>query len=133
MNITLTMPATLDIKGTSKAFLGPGRSPATLAALPQGTIGELQHFIELNQHYDDLEPVKGAPYKLTFKDGSVITGKLDDQGFARHEGVPVGLARVQWGEDARNWEAELKRANDQFGSASDAQSAIALIRKLGGE
>ena len=123
-------PGKLSIKAANFAFSGP----ASMDTKPflMGTLGEPQHFIELNQHYDDLEPIKGAPYKLTFEDGSVITGKLDEQGFARHEGVPAGRACLEWGEDVRDWEAQLKRDNDQFGSASDTQSAIALIRKLSG-
>lgn len=93
-------------------------------------MAEPTHFIELNHHYDDLEPVKGAPYKLYFSDGTTISGKVDDKGFARHEGVSPGDAKVEWGEDARKWSAESQRPNDRFGAASDADSAIALVKSL---
>lgn len=37
-HITLTMPATLDIKGSTKSFVGPASSPAQLPALPVGNV-----------------------------------------------------------------------------------------------
>jgi type VI secretion system secreted protein VgrG len=129
-NITLKMPGLLDVKGTSKSFVGPKGSPAELPYLPTGAINETQHFIELNHHYDDLEPVKGAAYKLIFDNGAVIRGKLDDNGFARHDGVPPGSAKVVWGEDERKWDSESKRPNDRFGAATDADAAIALVKGL---
>jgi type VI secretion system secreted protein VgrG len=129
-NITLKMPGLLDVKGTSKSFVGPKGSPAELPLLPTGAINEAQHFIELNHHYDDLEPVKGAAYKLIFDNGAVIRGKLDDNGFARHDGVPPGSAKVVWGEDERKWDGESKRPNDRFGAATDAHAAIALVKGL---
>lgn len=95
-----------------------------------GALGETPHFIELNHHYDDLEPVKGAPYKLHLSDGTTISGKVDGNGFARHEGVPPGSAKVEWGEDTRKWAAESPHPNERFGIATDAQSAIALVKGL---
>jgi type VI secretion system secreted protein VgrG len=87
MNITLTMPATLDIKGTSKAFLGPGRSPAALPKLPDGTV-QIQDWIGLD--YRDPETGEGiasAGYEIHFKGGPVLSGDLDKQGVARHDNV----------------------------------------------
>ncbi|AYA47422.1 hypothetical protein RSP824_13615 [Ralstonia pseudosolanacearum] len=120
----------LDVKGAGHPMIGPGGQAAALPALPVGALGETPHFIELNHHYDDLEPVKGAPYKLHFSDGTTIAGKVDGNGFARHEGVPPGEAKVEWGEDARKWAAESQRTNDRFGAAADADSAIALVKSL---
>ncbi|WP_284335719.1 hypothetical protein, partial [Comamonas sp. NoAH] len=37
-NITLNMPATLDIKGSTKSFVGPGSSAAQLPDLPVGNV-----------------------------------------------------------------------------------------------
>lgn len=101
-----------------------------MPALPQGSIDEPAHFIELNQHYDDLEPVQGAPYKLLLAHGGVITGKLDANGFARHEGIAPGSAKVQWGEDERSWQAQEQRTNAHVGAACDAQSAIDFVKGL---
>jgi len=36
VNITLKMPGLLDVKGTTKSFVGPGGKPAKLPALPTG-------------------------------------------------------------------------------------------------
>ena len=120
----------LDVKGAGHPMIGPGGQAASLPALPVGALGETPHFIELNHHYDDLEPVKGAPYKLHFSDGTTLAGKVDGNGFARHEGVPLGEAKVEWGEDARKWAAESQRSNDRFGAVADADSAIALVKSL---
>ncbi|AXW24568.1 type VI secretion system Vgr family protein [Ralstonia solanacearum] len=120
----------LDVKGAGHPLIGPGGQAAALPALPAGALGETPHFIELNHRYDDLEPVKGAPYKLHFSDGTTISGKVDGSGFARHEGVPPGSAKVEWGEDARTWAAESQRSNDRFGAATDSDSAIALVKSL---
>jgi type VI secretion system secreted protein VgrG len=87
-------------------------------------------WIELNHAYDDLEPVKGARYKLIFDTGEVVSGKLDDKGFARHDGVPDGSARVEWGEDERRWGGETKHPNDRFEAAQTALSAIDLVMGL---
>ena len=120
----------LDVKGAGHPLIGPGGQAASLPALPAGALGDPAHFIELTHHYDDLEPVKGAPYKLHFSDGTTVSGKVDGNGFARHEGVPLGEAKVEWGEDARKWAAESQRSNDRFGAAADADSAIALVKSL---
>jgi type VI secretion system secreted protein VgrG len=128
--VTFETSGLLSVKGAGHPLVGPGGQAAALPALPIGALGEPTHFIELNHHYDDLEPVKGAPYKLHFSDGTTISGKVDDKGFARHEGVPPGDAKVEWGEDARKWAAESQRPNDRFGAASDADSAIALVKSL---
>ncbi|API75638.1 type VI secretion system Vgr family protein [Ralstonia pseudosolanacearum] len=120
----------LDVKGAGHPLIGPGGQAATLPALPVGALGDPAHFIELNHHYDDLEPVKGASYKLHFSDGTTISGKVDGNGFARHEGVPPGEAKVEWGEDVRTWDAESQRTNDRFGAAADADSAIALVKSM---
>ncbi len=120
----------LSVKGAGHPLIGPGGQAAELPALPMGALGETAHFIELNHHYDDLEPVKRAPYKLRFSDGTTLSGKVDGNGFARHEGVPPGSAKVEWGEDMRKWAAAPQRPNDRFGDATDAQSAIALVNSL---
>ena len=102
VNITLKMPGLLDIKGTSKSFVGPKGNPAELPALPVG-LSEFKQAIELSYQYDDLEPVEGAPYKVIFSDGSTREGKLDKQGFARLEGTPPLPYHVELGEDQRAW------------------------------
>jgi uncharacterized protein (DUF2345 family) len=69
-NITLKTPGLLDVKGTSKSFVGPKGSPAQLPVLPVG-LSEFKQAIELSCQYDGLEPVEGAPYKVIFSDGGM--------------------------------------------------------------
>lgn len=105
VNITLTMPGLLDIKGSGKAFVGPGGSPATLPALPVGTLGDAPRELELHYTYDDLSPVSEATYKVTFSSGEVLEGTLDADGYKLLKGVPAASYVVEYGEDSRAWKA----------------------------
>ncbi|MEE5057163.1 type VI secretion system tip protein VgrG, partial [Pseudomonas alliivorans] len=60
----------------------------------------------LNLNYENLEPVPGASYRVDFADGPTREGVLDDDGFARLEDVPQGLAKVYYGEDPRPFTRE---------------------------
>ncbi len=104
-DIEFKTPGAFTVHGATHAFLGGGSEPATLAALPTGAIGEPVRFVELSYHYDDLTPIGGAPYKVTFQTGEVLQGTLDADGFARIEGVPKGTYRVDYGEDPAAWVA----------------------------
>ncbi|NTZ69974.1 hypothetical protein FCI59_01410 [Pseudomonas protegens] len=59
------------------------------------------HWLELNLHYPNLEPVSGAAYRAVFSDGSQAEGNLDEEGFARLEGIPEGPVKIYYGEDPR--------------------------------
>lgn len=104
--ITFETAGIFEVKGAGHSFTGGSSQPAALPALPFGALGLPPNFIELNYHYDDLSPVPGAPYKLVFDDGTVLEGKLDDNGFARIESVPNSPARVYYGEDPRPFRLE---------------------------
>lgn len=58
------------------------------------------NWLELKHLDDDLQPIAGVGYTVTFADGSVRQGVLDTQGFARLEKVPRGKAQVQYHYDA---------------------------------
>jgi type VI secretion system secreted protein VgrG len=52
--------------------------------------------------------VPGAPYKATLSNGSVYTGALDADGFARIANVPAGTtATVEYLRDERTPECEV--------------------------
>ncbi|WPH23150.1 type VI secretion system Vgr family protein [Variovorax paradoxus] len=112
----------------SHSMVGPKSVPVQTQPLP--FVSDQPNWIELNHVYDDLEPVKGAPYKLIFDNGTVIRGKLDGLGFARHDGVPDGSARIEWGEDERPWGGETRHPNERYGAAASARSAVALVQGL---
>ena len=79
--------------------MGPGSGILELPHLPQ--TAEKDNWLNLSLQHPDLTPAPGADYKVLFADGTLRTGKLDGQGKARLEGVPLGPARVYFGEDAR--------------------------------
>lgn len=60
------------------------------------------HDLLLQYHHGDDQPVQGATYELTFNDGSKRSGSLDVGGKAVVSGVPMGYAKVHYGEDVRN-------------------------------
>ena len=103
-NITFTTPGTFTAKFSGHAFLGAAGASAELPALPIGKIDEVPQDVELHFHYDDLSPVAGATYKVTFEDGSVRQGQLDAQGYAIETAVPKGVYTVEYGEDGRAWQ-----------------------------
>jgi type VI secretion system secreted protein VgrG len=127
-NIDIHCPASVSVKGGGHAFLGGGSNAAQLPVLP--TPQNQNNWIELNHHYDDLEPMKGAPYKLTFEDGAVITGKLDANGFARHEAVPYGSVKVSLQDDERTWKPETEYTNPHQDAAASRDAALALITNM---
>ncbi|WP_180288596.1 type VI secretion system Vgr family protein [Variovorax sp. 54] len=129
MNITLKMPALLDIKGTSKSFVGPKGNPAELMGLPMGLTSEPKHFIEVERRYYDTDAVQGADVKVTFSDKSVRRGKLGSNGQLRFDGVPAGAADIEIGEDAREWQidpVEESPANPAYGKDVTPEQAMAL-------
>jgi type VI secretion system secreted protein VgrG len=104
-----------------------------MVALPVGLAGTEPNWIELRHTYEDLEPVKGATYKVTFDDGSVREGTLDGSGFARIDGVKSGVASVEYGEDTREWKLPEDRNNGDFGAGTDDASAQSLYAKYFGD
>ncbi|WP_062474788.1 type VI secretion system Vgr family protein [Variovorax boronicumulans] len=118
-NITLKMPGLLDIKGTSKSFVGPGRGSVELPQLPSDAM-DLKNWIALTYHYADLDPVAGAKYTATFSDGSVRSGNLDAQGHTRMENVPPGPVKVKY--------EEVKTIDPSVHSKDKAQADVSAWR-----
>jgi type VI secretion system secreted protein VgrG len=131
-NITFSCPGLFEVKSSLHNFLPGGSNAASVPALPIGLVGELVNWIELRHTYEDLEPVKGATYKVTFDDGSVRSGTLDGNGFARMDGVKAGVADVEYGDDVRPWDLPPERKNSDFGASSDEANAAALYDKYFG-
>ncbi|WHZ42565.1 type VI secretion system Vgr family protein [Rahnella bonaserana] len=44
----------------------------------------------------DLNAIANAGYRITFESGSVLAGKLDEQGYALHKNVPFESASVEY-------------------------------------
>lgn len=100
-NIQVHGPGKIEFKAGMKEFAGPESVAAELPALPHP--GRVDSDIELNFQYDDLDGVTNAPYIVTFADGTVRKGTLDDKGHAVLKNVPPGEYLVEFGEDPRDW------------------------------
>jgi type VI secretion system secreted protein VgrG len=86
-DITFACPGTFSVKGGQHLFDGGANKAAELPHLPSGAT-ELKNFIALNYRGVDGAPMSGVGYKIKFDGGTVIGGKLDKDGNARHENVP---------------------------------------------
>jgi type VI secretion system secreted protein VgrG len=120
-DITFACPGTLSVKGGQHLFDGGGGQAAELPHLPNGAT-EIKNFIALNYRSVDGEPMAGVGYKIKFEDGVVISGKLDQDGNARHENVPEKPIRAEYEErdplKDKPWDplaAMLAKANGMFG------------------
>ena len=119
------------VKGSGHAFLGGQNGEAALPALPVGKLNEKPQAIELHYHYDDLSPVVGAPYRVTFEDGSVRQGRLDASGYALLSAVPKGGYKVEYGEDARPWKPPAPEPdNAEFAQVRVQQEGKAAIERM---
>lgn len=83
----------------------------------------------LEHTYHDDDPVPGAEYEVELRDGTIIKGKLDDEGKARIEGVPPEQARVRFGEDPRPYERKDKTPNPTFSEDFSDDDADALVER----
>ena len=62
------------------------------------------HWIAIELKDEDGDPVAGAAYEITLPDGQVNSGKLDDKGKARVDGIKPGYCQISFPEiDAREW------------------------------
>ncbi len=129
-SITLGGPFDVFLKVITVQKKGKTSQEPNFDVLPSGKVGDSPNFLEIMHHYDDLEPVKNAPYTVRLSDGATLSGTLDATGFARLDGIPRGTTTVELSEDARQWAAEPKRPNSDSGTVTEAQSAIKLVRKL---
>ncbi|PLK50139.1 type VI secretion system Vgr family protein [Uliginosibacterium sp. TH139] len=121
-NITFACPGKFTIKGASTAFASGASVTAELEALPEGKLGSSPEQIELHYHYDDLTPVKEAPYRVSFENGTVRQGTLDANGYALLNGVPKGGYTVEYGEDSRAWQAPPLPPDDATFAKTDVQA-----------
>ena len=103
-NITFACPGKFSVKGSGHAFLGAGKSAAVLEALPEGKADKAPNWIELSHHNIDGEAFATQAYKIHFEGGQIVSGKLDGNGFAHHDGVPSKAEYVEY--EPRNPKAE---------------------------
>ena len=94
-DITFACPGKFSVKGGGNAFEGPGRGAAELPVIPSGTVN-VPTWIAIKHLDAEGLPFEGQAYKLYFEGNQVISGRLDAQGFARHNDVPDKALRVEY-------------------------------------
>ena len=104
-NITFKASGTFTVKAASTAFSGGGGSAGNPLGLPHGNLEKPAttaippENIEFRRVYADGTPIPNLKYKATLADGTVKTGLLDGQGFARLQGVNSDIAQIEYGPD----------------------------------
>jgi len=85
----------------------PGTAPDASPDLPEeppDPKGKTWLELTLRNEYEPFDPVPFARYRVTLPDGSVREGKLNEEGWARIEGVDPGTCQVTFLDlDAREW------------------------------
>ena len=119
-DIELGAPGTIEFKATKKDWTTPQAVTSERPFLPSG---EWKNWIEIDHRDFDEEPFAGQAYKIFFGDGTVISGKLDSEGHASHEGVPPNAERVEY-----EWPESLK--DDPWDPLSKLTAAV--NERLGG-
>lgn len=114
--IHLHAPKIIEHKGSAFPFGGP---TSMNYAMPTSFL--TKNWIAIQKLDDDRQPVPNLPYKITFEDGTVLSGRLNGNGFAEHDDVPIGKAKVEFEEPALNDERETEsldsRLNKLLGGA----------------
>jgi type VI secretion system secreted protein VgrG len=94
-------------------FADPGKIPELKALTAKEQLEEKPHkqdeekksWIEIELIDEEDNPVPGEQYKITLPDGSVKTGTLDQNGFARVDGIDPGTCKVTFPNlDKEAWE-----------------------------
>ncbi|MFZ7096139.1 type VI secretion system Vgr family protein [Luteimonas dalianensis] len=94
-NITFECPGNFTVKGAQGPFRGGALDAPRIAALPDSAV-ELENWIEIDHRDPENEPFAGQAYKIFFAGGQIVSGKLDENGHARHENVPDRAERVEY-------------------------------------
>jgi hypothetical protein len=93
-----------------KSSAGQSRTARSAATdCPNKLWVELEHKTEYFDDHGQVEPAAHTPYRVTFGDGSRVDGKLDQNGFARFDGIPDGEIQVEYEPDINEKVAELKQ------------------------
>ncbi|WP_084087288.1 type VI secretion system Vgr family protein [Aerolutibacter daejeonensis] len=120
-DITFTCPGNFTVKATENPFLGAASGAASITSLPNAT-EKLDHWIEIDHRDVDNDAFAGMAYKIFFEGGQTVSGTLDDDGHARHDGVPTKATKVEYElpepKDDAPWEpirALTRAAHSKFG------------------
>ena len=94
--IEIGSPGEVEIKSPNFDYIqAVGQLDAALPFLA-GPLGDEPNTLILNLYDTVAKPIAGVPYIVTFENGQVLQGKLDEQGHAIHSPVPDSPASVQY-------------------------------------
>ncbi len=94
--IEIGSPGEVEIKSPNFDYIqAVGQLDETLPFLA-GPLGDEPNTLILNLYDRVAKPIAGVPYVVTFENGQVLQGKLDEQGHAIHSPVPDSPASVQY-------------------------------------
>ena len=75
-------------KASMKVLAKPAKSSPALTALPK--LEYIGNSLEVIFQYDDLRPIAGIPYKVTFEDGNIHQDVLNYKGHSIERNLPPG-------------------------------------------
>ncbi|WP_440030414.1 DUF2345 domain-containing protein, partial [Chromobacterium amazonense] len=95
-NIEVHCPGTVSVKGASHELSGPASMTPPLPNLPQQ---DSKNWLELDLDGYKGKAMAGVAYTLHLQDGTQRQGKLDGDGHAREDKIPLGSGRVVYHND----------------------------------
>ena len=94
--IEIGSPGEVEIKTPHFDYIRTGAKLNTALSPLADPLGDVPNKLALNYFDASAKPVAGVPYILTFDNGQVLQGNLDENGKALHSPVPDSPARVQY-------------------------------------
>ena len=82
-------PTAFTVYSATKSFVGSRSIPYQLPKTGP-------NWVAIQRFDPDLQPIPNTPYKITYATGELLTGTLDAKGYARHNNVPDGQAKVTY-------------------------------------
>lgn len=94
-DITFAMPGVFSVKGAQEILGGGAAGQVALPVLPYGQMA-ISHWIAVSYRDAAGLPMSDVGYRLTFTDGTSLSGRLDADGHAHHNGVPNLRATTEY-------------------------------------
>jgi type VI secretion system secreted protein VgrG len=126
-NIMLHGPGKIEFKASMKQLSGPQAAYFVPPKLPFGEIKPTKLILE--RLYHDNEPLAGAPFQVTFADGSIQKGRLDGAGRSVLDDVPPGAASVFFGPMPGKFERKDQEPMPSYNPAPCEKDIDALLDK----
>jgi len=91
---------------TQSGKYGSVKVPPYKPPQTQEEVEKKKNFVEIVLKDEEGQPVPGEKYQVKLPDGSVAEGTLDENGFARIDGIDPGQAEITFPElDQESWKS----------------------------